>query len=771
MNRIKFSTIIIPVLFWGLLMLNFNACKPDKACTNCNEEMNAFITDLMHQMTIEEKIGQLNLQQAGHVVTGQAKSTDVAKDIAAGKIGALLNTTSVEKLIELQKIAVNESRLHIPLIMGLDVIHGYKTTYPIPLAMSCSWDTALIRDMARTSAIEATADGIFWTFSPMVDLSRDPRWGRVAEGSGEDPFLGSQIAKVMVEGYQGTDLAKNNTMMACVKHFALYGAPEAGRDYNTVDMSRLKMYNVYFPPYKAAIDAGALSVMTSFNDVDGLPATANPWLLNEVLRKQWHFKGFVVTDYTTIEELIDHGLGDLQTVAAKSVKAGTDMDMISNGYIKTLKKSLDEGKISVKTIDKACRRILEAKYKLGLFDDPYKYFDTTRRNTEIYTTENLKKVRKAASQTFVLLKNENDILPLKKSGTIALIGPMVDNKENMLGTWAVSGDSKKAISLYEGLKAQAGNQVKFLTARGANVVRDADLEAKISVFGKPTYRDNRPETALIREALQVAQKADVIVAAMGESAEMSGECSSLTNIQMPANQRELLMALKNTGKPIVLVLFSGRPMAINWEKENIPAILNVWFGGSQAGYAMADVLFGKVNPSGKLTMTFPQNVGQIPMYYNYKNTGRPLAKGQWFSKFTSNYLDVSNDPVYPFGYGLSYTNFDYTNFSISDSVLSGNQILQIRATITNTGKYAGAEIVQLYTHDMVASITRPVQELKGFRKIWLEPGEQKQVVFKLTKEDMKFYNYDLDFVFEPGEFEIMLGPNSQQVDIKSVIWN
>ena len=732
-------------------------------------KMKIFIDVLMKKMTLDEKIGQLNLPTSGDFVTGQAASSDVAKNIAQGKVGGLFNIKSVAKIKDVQKIAVEKSRLKIPLLFGMDVIHGYETVFPIPLGMSCTWDMKLVERSARIAANEASADGINWTFSPMVDISRDPRWGRVSEGNGEDPYLGSQIAKAMVTGYQGNDLTKNNTIMSCVKHYALYGAAEAGRDYNTTDMSRQRMFNEYFPPYKAAIDAGVGSVMASFNEVDGVPATANKWLMTDVLRKQWGFKGFVVTDYTGINEMIAHGIGDLQTVSARALMAGIDMDMVGEGLLLTTKKSLQEGKVTQAQIDAACRRILEAKYKLGLFTDPYKYCDENRAKTEIFTDANRKEARSIAAQSFVLLKNQGNILPLKKSGTIALIGPLADNKENMPGTWSVAAVKENATSLLAGLQQVVGNKVKILYAKGSNLDADSVLEERATMFGKTLYRDRRPDSVILREALEVAAKADVIVAAVGESAEMSGESSSRTDIQIPALQQKLLKALLATGKPVVLVLFTGRPLVLKWENEYVPAILNVWFGGTEAGFAIADVLFGDVNPSGKLSTTFPQNVGQIPLFYNHKNTGRPL--GTWFEKFRSNYLDVSNEPVYPFGFGLSYTSFSYSDIVLSSKLLKGNQTLTATVTVTNTGTTDGMEVIQLYIRDMVGSVTRPVKELKGFQKVAIKAGESKKISFPVKTDDLKFYNYDLKYDWEPGEFEIMIGGNSRDVKMARLTWN
>jgi beta-glucosidase len=718
------------------------------------------IDSLMSIMTLEEKIGQLNLPSAGQFTTGQAESSDIARKIEQGLVGGLFNIKSVASINEMQKIAVEKSRLKIPLLFGMDVIHGYETVFPIPLGLSCTWDMNLIEQTARMAAQEASADGISWTFSPMVDLSRDPRWGRVSEGNGEDPYLAGEIAKAMVRGYQGNDLSANNTLMSCVKHFALYGAGEAGRDYNTVDMSDHRMYNEYFPPYKEAIAAGAGSVMASFNEINGIPATANNWLLTDVLRTQWGFNGFVVSDYTGISEMIDHGYGNLQEVSAKALSAGLDMDMVSEGFLTTLARSLQEGRITEADINRACRLILEAKYKLGLFDDPYRYGSEQRAKDEIFTSQNRAFARKVAAESFVLLKNEGSILPLKKNATIAVIGPLGNAPENMAGTWSVAARHSESVSL---LKALTTVNAKTLYAKGSNLDEDSVLEANSTMFGKTLNRDGRSAQVLRDEALRIARSADIIVAALGESAEMSGEASSRSNIKIPETQRELLKALLKTGKPVVLVLFTGRPLALKWEHENVPAILNVWFGGSEAGDAIADVLFGDVNPSGKLTMTFPQNVGQVPIYYAHKNTGRPLEEGKWFSKFRSNYLDVSNDPLYPFGYGLSYATFTYSDISLNKSSITPSDSIVVQLNVSNTGRVDGSEVVQLYIRDMVGSVTRPVKELKGFQKIFLKAGETKPVNFTIKEKDLSFYRADLTFGVEPGDFEIFIGGDSKNV--------
>lgn len=731
--------------------------------------MDQFIDDLMSKMTLDEKIGQLNLPSAGDFTTGQAKSSNIGQSIKEGKVGGLFNIKGVEKIREVQRVAIEESRMKIPMLFGMDVIHGYESTFPIPLGLASSWDMDLIEQSARVAAQEATADGINWTFSPMVDISRDPRWGRISEGSGEDPYLGSRIARAMVTGYQGNDLSANNTMLACVKHFALYGAPEAGRDYNTVDMSRVTMYNVYFPPYKAAVDAGVGSIMASFNEVEGIPATGNYWLQNQVLRKEWGFKGLNVTDYTGIKEMIEHGVGDMQASSALALRAGVDMDMVSEGFLSTLKKSLQEGKVTYSEIDQAARRILEAKYRLGLFADPYKYCDSERAKKEVYSTDNRAIARSTAAQSMVLLKNYNQLLPLQAKGKIAVIGPLADNPENMPGTWSVASKHSNAVSLLKGLKETYGKQVEFLYAKGANFDYDPEFEGKITMFGKKAYRDERPKEEILKEAVEAANRADVIIAVLGEASESSGEAASMVNLELRQSQKDLLAALKKTGKPIVLVLFNGRPMVINDEIEKANALLNVWFPGSEAGYAISDVLFGKVNPSAKLPVTFPRNVGQIPLYYNHKNTGRPLTDENVWEKFRTAYLDSPNLPLFPFGFGLSYTTFTYSDINVSAKNLQGNGKLTASVTLTNTGKYDGAEVVQLYIRDVVGTNTRPLKELKGFQKVMLKAGESKTVSFEITPEDLKYYNNELKFDWESGDFQIMIGGNSQ--DVKSITIN
>lgn len=725
-------------------------------------EQDIYIDNLLKKMTLQEKLGQLNLLPvSGEIITGQAEASDIGPKIRDGLVGGLFNVKSVEKITELQQLAVEKSRLGIPLLFGMDVIHGYETVFPVPLALAASWDMDLIEKTSRIAATEASADGINWVFSPMVDICRDPRWGRIVEGPGEDPYLASAIARRMVKGYQG-ELKTAYEVLACVKHYALYGAAESGRDYNTTDMSLSRMFNVYMPPYKAAVDAGVGSVMASFNDVNGVPATANRFLMTEVLRDMWGFKGFVVSDYTGVNELIAHGLGDLQQVSALALQAGIDMDMVGEGFLTTLEQSLATGKVSIHEIDNACRGVLNAKYRLGLFKDPYKYCNINRARNEIFTPSNRAYARKAAAESCVLLKNDNQLLPLLKKGKIALIGPMADNKENMVGSWSVAADFSKAISLYTGLKEAVAGRAEILYARGSWFDYDSLYELRVGIFGKPVPRDGRPLATLRNEALKVAAEADVIIAALGEAAEMSGESSSRTDIRIPQSQQDLLKALVSTGKPVVLVLFNGRPLDLSWEGQNVTAILNTWFGGTEAGHGIADVLFGDVNPSGKLPVTFPQNIGQIPIYYAQNNTGRPLDKGKWFEKFKSNYLDVSNEPLYAFGYGLSYTTFTYSDLRIvPDSREYGK--VEVSVNVTNSGSLAGSEVVQLYIRDMVAGMTRPVQELKGFEKIMLAPGESKQVSFTLRLDDFRYYTNELKWVYEPGDFMIMTGGSSDKV--------
>ena len=720
--------------------------------------MNTYVGNLMKKMTVEEKIGQLNLVTPGGAVTGAVVSKDVDEKIRRGAVGGLFGISGPDKIRRAQQIAVENSRLHIPLIFGMDVIHGYKTGFPVPLGISASWDLPMIEQSARIAATEATADGLCWTFSPMVDIARDPRWGRVAEGSGEDTYLGSKIAAAMVKGYQGTDLARDNTMLACVKHFALYGASEGGRDYNTVDMSRLRMFQEYLPPYKAAIDAGAASVMSSFNLIDGVPATGNRWLLTDLLRKQWGFKGLTVSDYTSVSEMINHGMGDLQAVSALSLHAGMDMDMVAEGFLNTLKKSLTEGKVTQAEIDQACRRVLEAKYKLGLFDDPYRYVNDARPSKDILTAANRQFARELAARSAVLLKNDNNILPLKRSGSIALIGPLANDHSNQLGTWAVSGDPSLSVTVMQGIQDLAGASIKINYAKGANITDDPELAKRVNVFGMRAEIDPRNADELIKEAITTASGSDVVVAVLGEASEMTGEAASRTDIRIPGNQLKLLDALVATGKPVVLVLMNGRPLVLTGEPQKAGAILEAWFGGIESGHAIADLLFGDRNPSGKLSMTFPRSVGQIPIYYNHMNTGRPM---QPENKFSTKYLDESNEPLYPFGYGLSYAHFNYGPVSLSSSSLNTNGNITATVTVTNDGAYSGEETVQMYIRDMVGSVSRPPLKLKQFKKMSLPQGESKTASFTISKSDLSFANAEGRSVLEPGDFKVFIGGNSR----------
>ncbi|TMU56126.1 beta-glucosidase BglX [Flagellimonas algicola] len=717
------------------------------------------VETLLDKMTLEEKIGQLNLlTPGGGVATGAVVSKNVEAKIKAGQVGGLFGISGPDKVRMAQEMAVNHTRLKIPLLIGADVIHGYQTTYPIPLGLSCSWDMDLMEEAARMAAKEATADGIMWNFSPMVDIARDPRWGRIAEGAGEDPFLGSAIARAMVKGYQGLDLMAPNTMLACVKHLALYGASEAGRDYHSVDMSKIKMFNQYLPPYKAAVDAGVASVMSSFNDIDGIPASGNKWLLTELLRERWGFNGFAVSDYTSINEMVAHGLGDLQAVSSLAIKAGLDMDMVGEGFLTTLKKSVKEGKVTEAEITQACRRVLEAKYKAGLFDNPFRYLDPNRPKQDILTAENRTLARKLATRSFVLLKNHDQILPLNKKAKIALIGPLADSRNNMLGTWAPTGNPDLAITILEGFKDVApGADIQY--AKGANISNDEDFAKKVNVFGPRIQIDPKPANVLLAEAIETAKKADVVVVVVGEATEMSGEAASRTDISIPENQKKLIKALVDTGHPVAVVLMSGRPLTIPEEFELPIALLQVWHPGVEAGNAVADVVFGDYNPSGKLTATWPRNVGQIPVYHSVKNTGRP-APDEKFQKFTSNYLDAPNTPLFPFGYGLSYTTFKYSNLKLDKREIHQNESLKIQVEVKNTGNFDGEEVVQLYLRDVVRSITPPKRELKGFKKVFIKKGERKTVHLTLNHDDLKFYNGNLEFLSEPGAFEVFVGTDS-----------
>jgi beta-glucosidase len=740
-------------------------------CLGAPSSMDSFVSTLMGKMSLDDEIGQLNLLSTGFDVTGPVANKNVEASVRAGRCGGVFNLYTPKQTHRLQQLAVEKSPLRIPLLFGYDVIHGHKTIFPIPLALSCTWDMGLIEKTARIAASEASADGVNWTFSPMVDIARDPRWGRISEGAGEDPYLGSLIAQAMVRGYQGpgNDLTQTNHIMACVKHFALYGAVSAGRDYNPADMSHLTMYQYYFPPYKAAVDAGAASVMAAFNEVDGIPATASHWLLTDVLRKQWGFQGLVVSDYTAIQEMTAHGMGDYEHDAELAIKAGMDMDMVSELYVAYLKKLVEQKTISKNLIDTACRHVLEAKYKLGLFTDPYRGCTEDRAINEILTPDNLAFARDAAEHSFVLLKNARETLPLKHSGVVAVIGPLATSRRDLLGSWSAAGDWKMDTSILDSIKEIAGTNATILHQRGANLLDDSELISALNSSGADIVPDKRAPKQMIDDAVATAKKADVVIAVLGESFAMSGEAASRSDIGLPKGQEELLHALVATGKPVVLVLLNGRPLDLSWEALNCAAILETWFGGIDAGHATAHTLFGDYNPSGRLTTTFPRNVGQVPLFYDHKNTGRPFL-GDPRVRYESRYLDVPNSPLYPFGYGLTYTQFAYGKIRVNKTSLYGNDSLVATINVANVGKRWGEETVQLYITDPAASVTRSVEDLRGFQKIILQPGQQRDVSFTITPDDLKFYNSDLVYDWEPGDFFIRIGRNSSELDSTRVHW-
>ncbi|MBO5311608.1 MAG: beta-glucosidase BglX [Bacteroidales bacterium] len=724
-----------------------SACVPEKTK----------VDELMSQMTLEEKLGQLNCLVAPRgAVTGEQQSTGVAEKVRSGAVGSLFGRHDRDELMAWQKMAVEESRLGIPLLFGADIIHGYRTTFPVPLALAATWNPESMERAARISTVEASSDGLTWLYNPMVDICRDPRWGRCVEGAGEDPYLASVYSETMVRGIQG-DLKADDEILACVKHFALYGASEAGRDYRETDMSPARMYNEYFPPYKAAVDAGVASIMSSFNDVNGIPATGNRWLMTEVLRNQWGFDGFVVSDYNAVGEMVRHGIGDRKTVSELALNAGVDSDMMTEGFVGELAASVKEGRVSMKAVDQACRRVLEAKEKLGLLDDPYKFLRCEQNR--IYTDEHRKAAREIAAESFVLLKNDGT-LPLSKGKKVALVGPLADAGAQYTGSWqgAAYDDCR---SLLAAMK-EAG--CDFVFAKGSNMLEDAELE-QAACRNRKYVRDPRSESQMIREAVAAARQSDVVLAAVGEPAWMTGEASSRTSLDIPQPQKRLLEALVNTGRPVVLLLFSGRPMTLEWEDSNMAAILDVWYGGSEAADAILDVVYGRVNPSGKLTMTFPRNVGQIPLYYNMKNGGRP-AKTDSYKRFSSCYMDSPNSPLYPFGYGLSYTTFEYTDFALSADAMPSDGSVTASVKVTNTGSRDADETVQLYIHDVYSSMTRPVKELKAFRKVRVKAGETVEVSFEITPDLLSWYYVDPfetgapQLALEPGDFEIMVGPDS-----------
>ncbi len=710
--------------------------------------MERFITDLIGKMTEDEKIGQLTLLTSDWETTGPTMREGYKDDIRSGRVGSIFNAYTAKYTTELQKIAVEQTRLKIPLLFGYDVIHGHRTIFPISLGEAASWDLAAIEKGARVAATEASAEGIHWTFAPMVDISRDPRWGRVSEGSGEDVYLGSLIAKARVRGFQGTDLAATDTILATAKHYAGYGAAQAGRDYHTVDMSERVLRDTYLPPFKAALDAGVATFMTAFNELDGVPASGSKYLLTDVLRDKWGFKGFVVTDYTSINEMVPHGYSvDLKQAGEQAINAGVDMDMQGAVFMNHLKQSIAEGKVAPNRIDAAVRYILEMKYRLGLFKDPYRYSDEAREKATLYKPEFLEAARDVARKSIVLLKNKGDVLPLAANArNIAVIGPLGNSKEDMIGSWSAAGDrTTRPVTLFEGLQARVRNGAVVEYARGAGYG-----------FDDAGKRDG------FAEALALAEKSDIIIAAMGEKWDMTGEAASRTSLDLPGGQQALLEELKKTGKPIILVLMSGRPNSIEWADANVDAILHAWYPGTMGGHAIADVLFGDYNPSGKLPITFPRNVGQVPIHYDMKNTGRPIELDAKDAKYVSRYLNTPNTPLYPFGYGLSYTSFAYSPIELSKAKIRKGETLTASVTVTNNGARDGEEVVQLYIRDLVGSVTRPVKELKGFRKIPLKKGQSRKVSFAIGTEDLSFTRADMSYGSEPGQFKLWIGPSSAQ---------
>lgn len=726
---------LIPVIVVAMI---FNGCNGISPGSQNDKRIEQKVDSVLSMMTLDEKIGQLTLYTSDMDQTGAFLRTEYIEDIKAGNVGAIFNAYGSEYTRSLQEMAVNETRLGIPLLFGYDVVHGHRTIFPVPLAEASSWDLEMMQKTAETAAREAASEGLHWTFAPMLDISRDPRWGRIVEGNGEDTYLGSRIAKVKVKGFQGDDLKDLNTIAATAKHFVGYGAPKAGRDYHSVDMSDRELREVYLPPFKAAVDAGVATIMTAFNDLNGVPATANEYLFKDILREEWGFNGFVVTDYTAIMELLYHGVAkDEHHASELAMNAGVDMSMQDGFYQQTLTDLVEQGRVSESQVDEAVANVLRIKFKLGLFDDPFRYSSVEREKAEVMKPENIETALEMARRSMVLLKNEKNVLPIDKSvKTIAVIGPMADNRRDLIGSWSAAGDWSKSVTLLEGLKKKMPD-VNFIYAKGA------DIEGN--------------DTSGFREAANAARKADMVILALGEAYWMSGEAASRSMIDLPGVQEELAKEIHKTGKPIAAVLMNGRPLAIDWLDANIPAILETWYLGTTAGDAIADVLSGDYNPSGKLPITFPRNVGQIPIHYDMRNTGRPFDAN---NKYTSKYLDVSNEPLYEFGHGLSYTTFDYGPVTLSSRTMQATDTLKVKVTVRNTGEYAGEEVVQLYLHDKVASVARPVRELKGFQKIHLEPGESKEVEFVVTNEDLKFYRLDMTYGSEPGEFMVFVGGSS-----------
>lgn len=739
--------LLLSLTFIGFALgVNAQKIKFDK-----KKSKDEFIDYVMNQMTIDDKVGQMvQYTYDGGDVTGSAIDKNYIKYTKQGMMGSVFNATTADITRQLQKIAVEDTRLGIPLIFGYDVIHGYETIFPIPLGEASSWDLKAIEKSARIAATESAAGGVHWTFAPMVDIGYDPRWGRVSEGAGEDTFLGSKIGYARVKGFQGNNLSDLNTVLACAKHFAGYALAQAGRDYSPVEISDRYLRDFILPPFKATIDAGVGSFMTSFNDIGGVPSTASKYLYKDILRDEWGYDGFVVTDYTAIQELVPHGVAkDLAGASLKSVNAGIEMDMMSGAFLNHLAKQVKEGQVSEEVLNSAVRRILEAKYDLGLFEDPYRYSNNKREKETVMKQEFLNEARDVARKSMVLLKNENQVLPLKKNQKVAFIGPLVKDEKNIIGNWAARGDRYgKAWSVWEGLNDVLGKDAKISYALGTDI--------------------NTTSTKDFQQAINVAKDADVIVAVMGENENQTGEAASQTNIDLPGNQKELLKELKKLGKPIVLVVMAGRPLTMTWEDENMNSILYAWYPGTMGGLAITDVLYGNYNPSAKTPMTFPRSVGQIPIHYNHKNTGRPyLGATDPEQKYKSRYTDSPNTPLYPFGYGLSYTNFDYSDLKLNKSVLkNGNDEIKISVNVKNTGNYDGEEVVQLYIKDVVASVTRPVRELKGFEKVMIKKGENKIITFTIKPDDLKFHDINMNYVAEPGDFEVFVGTNSD-ADLKT----
>ena len=734
------------------------------SCENSNShdsEKEKFINDLMSKMTLEEKAGQMNQYNGFWDATGPMPEGDYQKkrynELMNGQVGSMLNVIGVDEIYALQKIAVEETRLGIPLIFGHDVIHGYKTIFPIPLAESSSWDLELMEKSARVAATEASADGLNWTFAPMVDISRDARWGRVMEGAGEDPYLGSLVAKARVKGFQGTDLSEINSIVACAKHFAGYGFSEAGRDYNTTDFNHYTLHNTIMPPFKAAVDAGVRTFMNSFNTLDEIPATGHTHIQRDILKGDWDFDGFIVSDWGSIDQMIPHGFArDGEHAAELAVVAGSDMDMESSLYVSKLVGLVKSGKVDIDLIDDAVKRILRVKYELGLFDDPYKYCNNERSIQELGSDQNMQVALEAAKKSIVLLKNNNQLLPLEKEGEkIALIGPLVDDKNSPLGNWRSQAVYNSATSVLEGMNKYNGNRTVF--------EKGVDL-----YYGKTNFHNrvklNYNDRSDFGKAKLAAATSDVVVMVMGEEGHQSGEGRSRTNIGLPGLQLELLKEIYKINQNIVLVVMSGRPLDLSWADKNIPSIIQAWHLGSKSGDAIAQVLYGDYNPSGKLTMSFPRNVGQVPIYYNFKNTGRPSTSIEQVTN--SGYADVVNSPLYPFGHGLSYTNFKYSNLSIDSSELDYNSKINISVKIENTGFFTGKEVAQLYIRDIVGSIARPMKELKGFEMIELAPGESKVVNFEIDSSLLEFYTYENKWEAEVGKFHAFIGTNSDVSDFK-----